>query len=56
MVLYIYDSSSDQWETFQPNVSLIDKRYGNGEIIGDYLYLFNGELNSDLNNWIKTII
>ena len=49
--LYIYDSSSDQWETFQPNVSLIDKRYGNGEIIGDYLYLFNGELNSNLNNY-----
>ena len=49
--LYIYDSLSDQWETFQPNVSLIDKRYGNGEIIGDYLYLFNGELNSNLNNY-----
>ena len=55
--LHQYDISSEIWTTITPNNPLVDKRYANGEVIGNNLYLFNGTSNQTLiaNNLVEIV-
>ena len=55
--LFQYDTELNTWSTIIPDNELADKRYANGEVIGNSLYLFNGSnsFTGEQNNLVEIV-
>jgi len=53
--LFKYNTTSDSWSKISTNTSLEDLYYGNGEIINNKLYRFNGKTPDGLNSKLEII-
>lgn len=51
----VYNLYNDSWSLFTPSIPTIPKKFGNAEIIGDYLYILNGATASGNNDKLEII-
>ena len=51
----IYNLYNDSWSLFTTSTPSIPKKFGNAEIIGTNLYLFNGQIDNGINNNLEII-